>query len=458
MTTQTSPIDHLTNRLQDYFDSHSVIPVTDPWTRLLDGFLVRVSVHKPGGAVRLRPEHFGLTDDDYGTLQKSLRWSTLNLLNEDLQGRLDSLTTQVRKLPDKWGVTVHWGQYVPLTAIEQFKSDFARLEVEWNAELAGWVTNYDQHRQEAERKATVLAKRAAENAALLNHGRAKIDIDVMVAAIMSEYPTIEEVQERFRMAYEVSFIPTPTLEAEQAAWAAEVEAQKRLRLEEMEAEARMNRAYDELEYQRTITAIQLEQAKNEQKRRALEEHRQQLQRDLEKKRDELVNMFYQRYAVEIRQRLHESLCYLMELAQEGKVPPQKVRMAQKSLTRVLDELKHMAMDDDDEINAMRERLQSMATDSKLQPAMVAQQIEDLGTLLQTSIYLLGEAPRVPKRMQGEPPMDVTATLPLDASLLHQEVRTRRERCGLDSSLAETLTAGGEVDLEGARRRVRAEAL
>lgn len=446
------PIEGVTRALRDYFNDHSIIPVSDPWSRICDGFLVRIHVYRWPGVVRLSPEDLGLTPTDYEKINKSMHWGNFNLIANELHRNLESLGVRARRLPEKWGWTVHWGQFVPMQAIPKLEADLASIQAEWAELIEEWVANYGDYYEQAEEKALALAEQANTNARLLNHGRKQINIEATVARLMRGYPDAETIRRRFRITSERAFIPMPTLEAEQAAHIALVEQQKLDAMERMhqeqvaiqeqcERDAAIAQAEDDLTRLRLLAQISAEEAKQRDKIRLINEHREQLQRDLETRREELLNEFYQGYAVEIRQRLHYSLMFVIEGIKEGKLSAG----AGRSLRTVLEEISVLALDDDAEIQAMRERLAEVSGGSG-SPAQVKQDIEDMGALLQTSILVLGQTPRKPDRM-AELPLDVLAQLPDDApDALLTDVRRRRERLGLESLAEQLVTETEEAPL------------
>jgi hypothetical protein len=436
----------ITQILTDYFDQQRVIAVSDPWSRIMDGFLVRVHVSRWDGDIALGPTDLGLTREGFQDLDRALRWGHINLLDDELKRGFESGTTRARRLTRKWGRTVHWGEFVPLNAVPKFKADFAALEQEWNTTLEQWLDNYDSYRQEAERRAVALARQAAETAQRLGSGT--VNVPAMVQRLMSQYPSQETIRPRFLLTYEASFIPTPTLEAEQAAYVEEVEQKKQQDLQRRRQEyeldlARRRRdgeieaAAAELERLRVMAQISAEEAKQRDKLRLIREHKEQLSAELEQKKQRLLSEFYRGYALDIRQRLHESLVFLMEGGQKGKFHPSVTR----SLRTVLEEIAVLAMDDDEEIQQMRQKLATITSGPKIKPATIAQDIEDLDVLLQSSILAMGETPRLPKG-RTELPVDATTVLPQQEEMLRNDLRQRRERLGLDSSLAETLAEDG----------------
>jgi hypothetical protein len=452
------PITRMTEALRQYFDTHRVVPVHDPWTRILDGFLVRVHITMWPGKVRLHADDFGLDAEAYAELNGKVRWGTLDLRPDDIGPVFDSLATRARALPHTWGVRVHWGLFVPHTAIDRFRAAWQELEAQWHAAVETWVEHYDACRAIAVNRAAIFARQAWNVAHRVKGDRlnatqyAQQDafVDRLVPRLLADYPTPDEIRRRFTMQYELAFIPTPTLQAEQAAYVAELTEAHLHRLEAMRREAELRAAEDELRKARLLAEIDAERMKQQEKLRIVQAFAEETTRKLRDEQQRLLAEFYRGYAVEIRQRLHESLMLLIEGVRAGRIKPQATR----SLRLVLDELRHLALDDDAEIQQMRERLQTLIGNAgdPIDAQQIRRTIEDFGVLLQTEILALGETPRLPQRMTA-PPIDVTDLLPTHPNDMRSMIRSRQRRCGIDQSLAATLIDAG---LLPTTRRPRAD--
>lgn len=454
------PLTRMTEALRQYFDTHRVVPVHDPWTRILDGFVVRVHITMWPGKVRLHADDFGLDAEAYAELNGKVRWGTLDLRPDDIGPVFDSLATRARALPHTWGVRVHWGLFVPHTAIDRFRAAWQELEAQWHAAVAAWVDHYDACRAAAVNRAAIFARQAWNVAHRVKGDRlnatqyAQQDafVDRLVPRLLADYPTPDEIRRRFTMQYELAFIPTPTLQAEQAAYVAEVTAAHLHRLEAMRREAELRAAEDELRKARLLAEIDAEHMKQQEKLRIVQAFAEETKRKLRDEQQRLLAEFYRSYAVEIRQRLHESLMLLIEGVRAGRIKPQATR----SLRVVLDEIRHLVLDDDAEIRHMSERLQTLIGQAgdPIDAQRIRREIESFGVLLQTEILALGEAPRLPQRMTA-PPLDVTELLPVHPDAMQHALRHHRRRCGLDHSLAETLVEAG---LTPTMRRPRVDRL
>lgn len=466
-TSRPSPMDTIAELLGSYFDRHSVIPVKDPWTRIMDGFLYDVHVSLWDGFVALKPHHYGLTNKEYEDehINESLTWGKFALLDEELRSIFTTCATQARDLPKKFGWRVHWGIYVPLTAQREYEETWAKLESNWNDVLTKWEDNYSEYRERAIKRVRGLAANAYRVKCKLQPN-AVLGADEylayenfaqeMIDQLMVMFPEPDELRTRYRLWFDVAFIPSPLLEAEQAKYAAEVAAQQERELERIRHEAEMERAGNELDYLRRLEEVKLAEEKVRLKRKLLDEHEAKTREGLKKRADRLYRDFQRKYAAELRNRLHESLILVTEGIKNGKLTPQ----ASRSLRVVLDELKHIIQDGDVEMSQLRAKLDSMLGEpgsGGFTPAAVGQAIVDLTGLIQYEIYALGEVPRVPKRMQRDDykwPVDVTKTLSNDSTVFVEQVRQMHERAGLESSLADVFAEGGFTLSQLEERRQR----
>lgn len=450
----SDPIRDLTTVLRDYFDGHSVVAVKDPWSRIVDGFLVRVHVTRWPGRVSLSAEDFGLATGEYDQLAGKVRWGSLDLLPDEVGGTLESVATLARRLPQVWGRVVHWGQFVPMSAMTPFREAWTELDMRWNSALDTWLDDYDTHRVTALARAHAFAVQSWRNARRIDperfpDGEHVAFIDRAVGRMMESYPSSTELRRRYTLTYELSFIPTPGLEAEQALYAETVALEREEQLQELKRQAELRQYAHELERVQALAALSVEEIKQREKLELVRAFREETTKQLQEQQARLLHEFYQGYALDIRQRLHESLMLLVEGVQGGTIRPQATR----SLRVVLDEIRHLALDDDEEIRQMQQRLSELLAQDRISPATVQQQIEDFGVLLQTSILALGATPRVPKRMVDGAPLDALALLPEEPTDLAAELATRRQRAGLSSSLAEALAGSSELAPSPLRRRV-----
>lgn len=450
--------------LTDYFNKHSVVPVSDPWNRIADGFLIQVHVYRWRGAVSLDAESWGFDASDFEDLD--VDFGRLNLIQPTIRGAIDSIATQARQIPQRWGVdSIPWvkvigrGVYVPAgrvdkagrTAVDRFKEEFEALDRQWRGIVAEWVERYDDALAYARDQLSRMAGRAWDraNAQGLNdrpdspsYRRSRsYYVDYMTERHMAGYPPAAMLASRFKLDYTVSFIPKPALELEEAREAERIAELKAADLAEQRREIERSKMEDELERARLLDRLTVAEAAVARKRQLVEEATAKFAADLDARSKRAARDFERAYALELRQRLHESLALAIEGVRKGKLSAQ----SGNSLRGTLEELRVMLADGDLEMEEMVARLDSMLAEKggkSFTPSKVSQQIQDLGVVLQTSILALGAAPRVPRRMLDAPPMDVLAENPEAPDLFKDRVRAARERLNLSTSIGEIALEAG----------------
>lgn len=458
-----SPLGQITELLRQHFDTNAIVPVKDPWTRILDGMVVSVHIGKWAGGISLTAADFGLDADDYRSLSRQVTWGKFYLLGEELRLKFESIETQFRELPKTWGRKSHWGEYVPMSAMVGLRDKFRELEAEWEALIDAWIANYDSHYNDARDRAATFAGRAFATANRLGTIDKMDDwrlrqydyfVDRMVARMMRTYPSPSEIRQRYTVELEAAFIPSPSMEAEQAAFVAQIEQQRAIRLEMQRREAERREYEDELERLRVLGQLSVEQAKQAEKLKLIEEHNAELRARLAEKADSVVKSFYRDYALHVRQLFHESLTYALESTRAGRLTPH----ASRSLRLMMENVKAQLMDGDVELDEMLTELNTLVgSRENIPPVVLQQKVEDIALLLQTGIVALGEAPRQPKRMEESPPLDILRDFP-QPEQLKLEVRNARERLRLSASLAEEAIESGAFEAGDEIRRRRAAML
>ncbi len=436
-----APYEVAAQALQNYFDLGRVSAVADPWSRIVDGVVVEVHASKWEGFATLKMEHLGLGAGLDEALNRLVHAGQINLMDTELMSAIDGAISQARQLPTKWGIRVHWGKFVPLSALSAFQADFNAAKQRFDEAIEKFEANYDEYRKEAMRRVILLARQAwmvanaiQDQTTLDREEYADMDrfAAYLVQQLLQKYPTRDSLRGRYELSFDTSFIPTPELEAEQLAYAQRVRVETEQWADRRRAEMEREYADDLLAKEQALTALTLEQAKNERKREVLADMEKKQRASLRQQQAKIVKEFYEGWALEIRQRLHAALMLVMEGITTGKFKGPTIT----SLKNVIEVIEQMTLDDDTEIMGMvktlRGYLQTPKAKAFSEPA-VQQTIRDFGTLLQTSILMFDGEPRVPERLDREYAL---RTVPILAGL--DDIRRVRERVGLDKSLAESL--------------------
>ena len=216
MTTHnTTLVTELESTLTDFFAIRTQA-VRDPWAQIMDGFLVNVHVKAWTGKTRLSAEDFGLPERTAKKLDASIEWGKLSLIDVATGKKLSALETRARRIAKKWSRHTHWGSYIPVSAMAAFKEEFAEVVTIWNAVIADWTAHYDVIRESAEQRVRAHVASAAEIADQFGQTLAE---EAAFIRLMASYPEREVIPQKFALSYELAFIPSPTMVAEQAAQA-----------------------------------------------------------------------------------------------------------------------------------------------------------------------------------------------------------------------------------------------
>jgi len=460
-----SPYDAAAAALRAYLDAHTPLGVVeDPWTRVLDGFLISVHEARWPGLVRLEPGDLGLDRAAYAALARRLRWGALDLLPDGIGKELEALVSRARRLPRRWGVAVHWGLFVPLRAMDAFRREWDEIAAAFDAAVDRWVVAYDAHRAAAEAACREFAARSARVAGAM--GLAAIDPEALAQRLMAAYPPRDALRQRHRLRYETAFIPTPALVAEQANYLEALAEQHRQRMAALRASGARQALQDRLT--RLELEARLDAAERAARLRdaALRAEAERIRADVRQRADALLAEFERTYALDLRRRLHDALHLLIAALQRGG----SSASATRSVVEAIADLRLLAREEDVELQALMTRLEEAIATRRAQRrraasrAAVLQTIEDVGAVLQASILALGGGLRRHDAADADDADDAAAAdeaaIPLlDLADPVGDARRRVQRLGIPErdSLAVALTDAA-APAAAAVRRTRLGAL
>jgi hypothetical protein len=467
-----SPLEGAADVLSQYFGKR-IGYVADPWSQLAEGFLVKMHATKPNCHFALTAADYGVDISKYGDAADYMKAGRIDLLEASVRSATESIATQWRELPKKWGVHLHWGLFVPLNAWERFDADARGLQTKWAEALGDWIDNYSAYRERAELRLRIMAEQAWRNAQQLGaetimtrddwRDMAKW-IDGVAWRAMQDYPQRSQIRDLYELEYDQSFIPMPSLTEAQASWVEQVQADKAAKLELAKKQLEIDKTVKEAEYMEAWTKLSAAEQRARERRKLVAEYAKKMRADLEQKKAEALRVFYAGYSLQLRQRLYASISLVVEAVRAGEMSKKGERKipapASISLRTTIAELENLRLDNDEEITAMLEtckRLLGEPQSGDFTAAKVGQAIENMGVVLQTSILALGGVPKGPRRLKAE--IDVLSELPSERESFLAEVRKRRQAIGEFESLGEAMIAGERLspaDLRGRRTRFKTE--
>lgn len=237
------------------------ISALDPrWVKLMkEGVIVEVHVSRWRGKTSLSLDDIGVpTNGEQALYDSLLTLGTKNLMPlEDIK-RLHSLENRARQAPLKHGIRTHYGAFIPAEAYPDFKNEIEEIRAEYEAARDDLCARYpvwtaqlvDQYAEAA--RVAFRRRHALRN---LDHDYRHLPedefVDAFVERIKLEIPVAEAIRDSFSLDYDLSYIPLPSLLAEDAALAAQSEAVK-ARADAEIAAARAQSEAEELKARMTI--------------------------------------------------------------------------------------------------------------------------------------------------------------------------------------------------------------
>ncbi len=215
---------------------------TPAWLTLMKaGVIVRLHIRRWRATARINLQDLGLpTPRDAGEQRVYDELMTLGakrLLPPNILRELDSIESGARKGLSARAYKTYWGEFVPLGAYAEWKATNAeyerryfamrdRIKRDWKPILGQLIDAYAVAARVAYKRLVRL------NPKSLDVGATRLTedafVEVFMARIQNAIPTQREVYDSFGFTTELSFIPLPSLLAEDAAEKERIEAQREI--------------------------------------------------------------------------------------------------------------------------------------------------------------------------------------------------------------------------------------
>jgi len=196
------------------------------WLALMrEGVVVKLHVRRWRAKHRLSADDLGLpraSDDLIGDL---LELGDKRLLPVDLARKLEAIESAGRKALERSGYTTFWGTFVPATNFNDWQAEndahkaryfAARDEIaeRYDEIVAELTAAYRGAARAAFRRARALAEEEITREMLIDEA---FFVDRFLRRIRALIPSAEEIQRSFDLEEEYTYIPLPSLLAEDAA-------------------------------------------------------------------------------------------------------------------------------------------------------------------------------------------------------------------------------------------------
>lgn len=358
--------------------------------RLMEaGVIVELHIGKWGARKKLEPADLGLSDmadldaETAQAVQDILDLGQKYLLPQDIRNRISSAEVSGRKLLERHAFDTPWGAFVPATVYARWKAENAGLRSAYLEIVQDIVCNLATHK-------TIMADKYRRQAPLVwrrvNGYRDNADVTPpadfvaeYVERIVALIPSAEYIRSRFYWEAQPSFVPLPSLIAED-----------RLRAEGVIVAGEQARALDDAEY------------------RAKMEARRDVQRYWAERKEEQIDAFMRDIAAQFRGHIYDAVVAGLESlrANDGRL----VGKAAQGLSNLVAWARTMNVYQDAEMAGAIETLaDQMERPARYRNAdLLSDRLRALGVITRQTLFDLERAPERSARELGiddEPGVD-----------------------------------------------------
>jgi len=388
------------------------------WLSLMrEGVVVKLHVRRWRAKHRLSADDLGLpraSDDLIGDL---LELGDKRLLPVDLARKLEAIESAGRKALERSGYTTFWGTFVPATNFTDWQAEndahkaryfAARDEIaeRYDEIVAELTAAYRGAARAAFRRARALAGEEITREVLIDEA---LFVDRFLRRIRALIPTVDEIERSFGWEEEYTYIPLPSLLAEDAA--------EKERIEREQARARLEA---EMERDELWKEIAIKDEADRQRRQMLAAMNDQVVAEARRKKQELIDTFLRDLVVQLRTTIYEATTDVLKTMQKnaGKLHPRSV----VQLRNLIEQIGSLNFFGDDESSRMIQRVRETferRPDAR-NAADIRSALQDIAIVTRASLIDLGENPRAsvllgdPEALPAEALASARRRLDLDA--------------------------------------------
>lgn len=372
------------------------------WAKLMQqGVIINLHLRRWRARAKLDFSDLGLYDTGNDReLDELINLGEKYLLPPALIKRLDSVETSARTNLEKRAFSTYWGWFMPEKAYPAWKIENSMWKTLYYGIRDEIYQDYDRNLDEllaAYRKAAALAYQRIK---ALTPGRMttaeRLDEQVFanrfVGKLRELIPSKRKIYDSFAFTEDLTFIPLPSLLAEDNA-AADI-AYERANVERMKA----------LSERQALYAKESEES----------EMRRDVMNKAAEQKEELIGGFMNDITGQLRGLVYEaSTEILSSIKRNGNLQPRSI----VQIRNLIDQLNGLNFFGDREIDKMIARLQFIADQNsdarKTNIGNIEQSFRDIATITRSTLVALGEPPRSPKGqslvglgLMSRPPADL----------------------------------------------------
>jgi hypothetical protein len=392
------------------------------WLSLMrEGVVVKLHIRRWRAKARLDLADLGLPSEADDLIGDLLNLGDKRLLPQELAKQLEAIESAGRKCLERNGYTTFWGTFVPASNFDAWKAEndnqkarylAARDEINQSyAAIIGQLTAaYRGAARAAFRRAKALDPRSMSRQDLLDEA---LFVDTFVRRIKAQIPTGKEIYDSFGWEEEYTYIPLPSLLAEDTA-----------EKERIQAERAIERQREELERNDLWRNVQIKEEADRARRDALIRMNEQVTAEARAKKQQLIDGFLTDLVKQLRATIYEATTDILTTMQkhDGKLHPRSV----VQLRNLIEQVGQMNFFGDRETADMIRRVRDL-----FEKRPETRNAEDLKTTLRdvaiitrASLLDLGEQPRSKR-------VGATDDVIGDADTTPAEITCARRRLCLD---------------------------
>ena len=426
MTTVSKATQTALNRAQDELArilGVDDIKTTNPkWLSLMrEGIVVKLHVRRWRAKSRLDLGDLGLPSDADDHIGDLLDLGAKRLLPHDLGAKLEAIESAGRKCLERQGYTTFWGTFVPASNFEAWKAENDTHKDRYLAARDELYNEYDDILNQLEaayagaaraafRRAKGLTPTTMQRTDLLDEA---LFVQLFVKRVLAQIPTKSDIYDSFAWEEEFTYIPLPSLLAEDKAEA-----------ERIQAERQIERQREELERDDLWRTIQIKEDAERARRDALIRMNEQVTAEAKAKKQAMIDGFLADLVMQLRSTVYDATTDILQTMQknQGKLHPRSV----VQLRNLIDQVGQLNFMGDQETDDMIRQLKNVF--EKRPEARNASDIQttlrDVAIITRASLIDLGGQPRITRWIE-------------DRDTTPDEIASARRRLDLDAVVGAT---------------------
>lgn len=389
----TAAIDQAQQTLSQILGEDDVHVLEPRWLQLMkDGVVAQLHIRRWRARAKLTFADLGLPVKEKAerkAFAELLDLGEKKLLPARYIKSLNSIDSGARKCLEKYSYKTFWGYFVPVTAYAEWKEQNETYRQRYFKVRDEIIDNYERVMEDLIDGYAVTARaayrrlNALDPEAMTNGEYHEEDefVDAFMSRIVSLIPGRDHIRDSFAYEVDLSYVPLPSLLAEDLA-----------ERERIQAEREMERLEEEMQRDSLWRNIRLEEEAARERQRMLEAMNHDVVEKARQQKEELIDDFLADLVRQLRGLVYEATTDVLAKVQEkGRLHPRSV----VQLKNLIDQVGNLNFFGDDDIDRMiaqvRLELDKAPPDRNIQE--IQARLQDIAVVTRATLIDLGEQPR-----------------------------------------------------------------